>query len=510
MKSLKPHYPSRNVTQYLAISVLAFAALAFQTLGQSVQRGGIDWILVLDTSASMRGAGGTKDIFDRVKNTLKDFIRSAREDDSITIYTYDRDTKLHPTVHIADETDKRDLLVIIDDLQANGDRTHTGKAIHDALVRADELSKRPGASSRTTSIVLLTDGLEDVRGLSNPLPIPSNITLIPKEQPYIFFVSLGEREHEKQVEDFVNHPALGGKGEVIRDPGADGIEQVGDRIRKKLEAPPTPTEITLSIKPSSVDFGQIEPGENTGRQTVAISTNVATSAHLTLDDPLNSGISLIEPQESLDLKANESTTIKVRLATVPGLPDNTYTAHLILSPVGPPNDASVKIATAEVRVSVAHVPAWRKALKWLAIALIALVLVLIALSLIKGEPPWIWLPTIVKADKKLEGEIEIIKPRPAQVEDEFVSLLKRESERLTLSSLVPDGATADSDAELIAIRKNGQKCVQLRRTQGVVQVNHAEIASTELFDGDIIDLGETRLRFNWVGHERAVDSDENI
>ena len=90
-----------------------------------------------------------------------------------------------------------------------------------------------------------------------------------------------------------------------------------------------------------------------------------------------------------------------------------------------------------------------------------------------------------------------------------MSLLQRGTERLALSSLVPNGASDGSDAELVAVRKNKQKTIQLHRTLGSVHVNKVEVATTELFDGDLIELGSARLRFNWIGHERPSDGDES-
>jgi hypothetical protein len=196
----------------------------------------VDWIFVLDTSASMHGAGGTANIFGKVKDAISDFIRSAREGDTVTLYTFDRDTTLRGNVRISGEIDKKDLLKVVQDLSSEGDRTHTGKAIHDALERAIELRQRSDAADRTVSIVLFTDGQEDVRGLANPISIPSNIDLVPKAQPYIFFVSVGVQAHETQLESFIKNAALESRGEVIRDPGASGIAEVGERIRNLQSA----------------------------------------------------------------------------------------------------------------------------------------------------------------------------------------------------------------------------------------------------------------------------------
>lgn len=509
MKSPKRLDHPRNVVFHFALCAATLIAFMPSLLAQPTpQRGSVDWILVLDTSASMRGAGGTKDIFEKVKGTISDFIRSAREGDSITIYTFDRDTNSQPTVRIADDTDKRDLLKNVGSLQANGDRTHTGKAIHDALVRASELGKRADAAQRTVSIVLFTDGLEDVRGINGATSIPSNISLIPKEKPYIFFVSLGEKEHEQQLEDFVNNPALNGRGEVVRDPGAAGIEDVGDRIRKQIEVPPPPIEVKLQVEPAILDFGQIEPGEKTGREIIKVTSNVATHVRLTIAPP-DDRVRLLEATEPLELKANESTSVKVRLGTDAGIGEGAHAVRLILRPEGAAPNAVTVPATVEARLNIFRVPTWRKLLKWLAILLLILLIALVVLSFIKGETPFAMWSNWRKRNH-LEGHIELIRPRPSQPENEIIGLMQLEKERATLSSIVPEGATGDADAELVTVHKDGYKTVQLRRTQGSVRVNKTDVAAVELYDGDIIELGEARLRFNWLGHERPPDPDELI
>jgi hypothetical protein len=40
-------------------------------------KGNVDWILVIDTSASMVGEGGTKNIFAQVKQTVSDFVNKS-------------------------------------------------------------------------------------------------------------------------------------------------------------------------------------------------------------------------------------------------------------------------------------------------------------------------------------------------------------------------------------------------------------------------------------------------
>ena len=62
--------------------------------------------------------------------------------------------------------------------------------------------------------------------------------------------------------------------------------------------------------------------------------------------------------------------------------------------------------------------------------------------------------------------------------------------------------------EIHAFHSKGET-IQLRRTQGSALVNNVEVASTELFDGDVIELGAARFRFNWLGHARPSDLDDS-
>lgn len=505
---LNPQPPYRlplSLLRWLC-GALVLLALALPASAQTSARGSVDWLLVLDTSASMRGAGGTRDIFATVKNSVGEFIRNAREGDSITLFTFESDTRPRPTVRIADETDKRDLLRALDEIRAEGNRTHTGKALRDALERAAELGRRADAATRTISIVLFTDGIEDVRGISNPVSISSNIALLPEKRPFIFFISLGEREHEERLDEFARHPALEGRGEVVRDPGAQRIAELDERIRTRIAAP---IELEIAIEPASLDFGQLEPGETTARQTLNVRSNLATSARLSLDDPAASDVSLVEPAEAVELRAGEAVAVPVQLLVARSAPDGARTLRLTLTAQAPAAEAAPRSLPINARLEVAHVPLWRRALKWLAVILILLLLAIIALSLLKGEMPWtMWRNW--QERNRLEGELEVIRPAPPQPEDGFINLRNLRRDRATLAALVPGGATAEADAEMATRYKNGVKLISLSCTAGVVRVNQAEIVTADLYDGDLIELGDARLRFNWIGHERPTDADDNF
>jgi len=260
---------------------------------QTTPKGGIDWILVVDTSASMRGIGGTKNIFEPVKNSVNEFVNTARLGDTVTIYSFDQDVTLNANdVSITSNADRGKLKQIISSLQAEGMRTHTGKAVQKALEHSALLNKRADALGRTVSIVFLTDGLEDVRGIPNPISIPSNTKLLPDQQckPYIFFVSLGLKEHEKQLNDFASNPALCGKGQVLQDPGGVQLNKLAENIRPAIIKP------KLDVNLPTAKLQPVLPGTTTEPLNINGISNVNGKVSLQLEDPQQSGIRLIPPQ----------------------------------------------------------------------------------------------------------------------------------------------------------------------------------------------------------------------
>ncbi|MEH2336645.1 vWA domain-containing protein [Nostoc sp.] len=295
-----------------SIIVLALASI-YNLSGASAQttpKGGIDWILVVDTSASMRGVGGTKNIFEPVKNSITEFVNTARLGDTVTIYTFDKDVTLNADdIKITSNPDRGKLKQIISSLQAEGVRTHTGKAVQKALQHSALLNKRADALGRTVSIVFLTDGLEDVRGIPNPVLIPSNTQFLREQQckPYIFFVSLGLKEHEKQLNDFASNPALCGKGQVLRDPGGVQLNKLAQNIRPVLITP------KLDVNLPTANLQPVLPGTTTEPLNINSISNVNAKVSLQLEDPQQSGIRLIPPDRTINLVANQATVIPVRL-----------------------------------------------------------------------------------------------------------------------------------------------------------------------------------------------------
>jgi hypothetical protein len=501
---VRRRFTSFHGTVRLGLGALLFSAsLAAQQPAQAdPPRGGIDWLFVIDTSASMKGAGGAQNIFDEVKSAVGEFITNALKGDSVTIYNFDRDTQTRPTVRVFDDADRRDLMGTVKILQANGDRTHTGKAIADALRRAGELGTHEDAASRKVGIVLLTDGLEDVRGIPNPVAIPSSVALIPDNRPYMFFVSLGATKETAVEAAFRQNPRLSAF-QTLERPTKGSLLKLNEQIRPILEqaARRVPAQIHISVSPAVLDFGQTEPGRETSSRTIQIGSNHPVRVRLSSSGV--SDVTIVDPSEAIDVKADVPVDVAVRLAVAPGVPNGQRSLRISLEAIEPGADTVASATFAELQLMIHRQPPWQKGLRWIAILLLPLVLVVAAYSVIKGQGPWVLWRSWRERDH-LEGEIEIIRPRPSPLEEGRVSLSAMRCQRTSIGALISSGSLFDSDADLFTTLKNSTKRVRVQRTRGTVRVNGVEAAVADLYDGFLVEFGDAKVRFNWVGHEEPV------
>jgi uncharacterized protein YegL len=211
----------------LAVVVLVFAGFArAQTLGP------VDWIFLVDTSKSMRGVGeDAKNVFPDVKASLDTFIREASDGDSVAIFTFDSDARLHSSMRI-DQAARADLHNIVTGLKAEGNRTHLGAAIAKGLERAATLRANADAT-RTRAVVLFTDGREDIRGIKDPVHIDANVKRA--ADTFIYFVSMGA--HEPQLDAFAAETK---RTTVLKAPTAEAIRAVARQIRATIPPKPKP------------------------------------------------------------------------------------------------------------------------------------------------------------------------------------------------------------------------------------------------------------------------------
>ena len=210
---------------------LAVVLLFFAGFARAQQLGPVDWIFLVDTSKSMRGVGGTKNVFGDVKASIDTFIREANDGDTVAIFTFDRDVRLHSAM-LVNAGSRADLHEIVATLEAEGNRTHLGAAIAKGLERAASL--RNGADpTRSRAVILFTDGKEDVRDIENPITIGANVARV--ADTFVYFVSMGD--HEPKLDVFA---AATKRTRVLKAPTPEAISTVAGKIRPTIPPPPPP------------------------------------------------------------------------------------------------------------------------------------------------------------------------------------------------------------------------------------------------------------------------------
>ncbi|MCU1246864.1 MAG: hypothetical protein JWN02_2774 [Acidobacteria bacterium] len=484
----------------LAVAViLMFAVRTLLAQPHGTARGAVDWIFLLDTSKSMRGVGGSQNIFDDVKASIDTFVQQTSTGDSVTIYTFDRDVQFRGSTDIRGQLDRDDLLGIIRNLPANGERTHLGAAIAQGLERSESLLRR-GDATRARAIVLLTDGEEDVRGIRHPISIPSNVQRVRTSRPWIFFVSMGG-EHERQLDDFANAPVVRERTKVLRPRDPRAIREAMQQIRQAVQPPPPLEPAVLTVMPATIDCGTVAPGATSAERELTISSDKPVRAALRLEG--GSGVAM-EPQNDVPVGPGAAAHVKVKMTVADDL---TRGPEALVIKIGAASGetAAVTGTTVTAKLDVSAPSPFLRVAKWLGALAVLLLLLFLGLALRSGKTPGELVASIAERNT-LEGEIEIVQPRIAS-DAAFVGLPHMKARELALSAIVPIEALAGADARLFCRRKRGEKSVWIAANHGTLRVNDIEVPTSELYDADTIQIGEARLRFNRLGHQRpSTDS----
>lgn len=272
----------------------------------------VDWIFIVDTSASMSGVGrGSTNIFPSVKETLREFVSVLRDEDTLTIFVFDSNSRLEiPETQTKSGADRAGIIERIAPLTAEGKWTHTGDALSKALTH---VSSRSGPK-RTAAIILLTDGKEDVSGIKDPIRIPDAIKLIPDENvPYVFYVSLGTALDPELLKfvDQINQRAKG-HGRSIEIPGPGELREWTTQIgTTPIDEPSRP-----KIDPKSLDLGEVQPGGEGGPYSFDISSDTKTT--LTLEPmglPAECSIEGLPEKLEVDPRQAQRASFRVKLGS---------------------------------------------------------------------------------------------------------------------------------------------------------------------------------------------------
>lgn len=303
-----------------------------------VTLGPIDWIFVIDASASMSGVGaGAADIFPRVQETLRQFVPEIRDGDSLAVFVFDVTSRPILKMQIRGDSDRNAIGPLIDNLTARGARTHTGAALADSL---NEVNSRQD-KGRPAAIILLTDGHEDVKGIQNPIRIPDTIKLIRDEDvPYVLYVSLGT-EPDPQILEFlggVNEKARG-HAKASDDPGAENLSKTVEAWRKEIKTP-----IELKFEPQSLDLPRLRPGGQGGPYWIDISSNKAAKLRLTTVN-LPPGYSIEGLPETVDVSPEKIGRVQftVKVGEVASTGEQSYKIRIVPPRELDPNPREIQV-----------------------------------------------------------------------------------------------------------------------------------------------------------------------
>jgi len=442
--------------------VPAAVLLLIAVVARAQSRGAVDWVFLIDTSKSMRGIGG-KNIFPDVKASIASFVREASDGDSVTIFTFDSEVRLHASTEIRGVA-RDDLVSIVDALEANGNRTHLGLAIQKGLERAATV-QAGGDKTRVQSVVLFTDGKEDVRGIPHPVPISASLDRV--DGTYVFFVSMGKDEHEEQLDEFARHAK---NAMVLRAPTREGIAEVAQNIRNRLPKRDPPH---ITIRPSKLDLGDVRRGKS-----------VEADVTIDADRPAQVALQLVEAPPGVSM---ESQTVKTPA-----------TVHLRIDVADDAAPGSVRLTFKAGNAAAAGTLNITKPspLRWLAL-----------LPFLAAITWFAW--SRYRRNNRLEGELEILQPRVA-AEAAFVGLPRLGASEVALSTIVPRDALGGMDARLFVRRRGRQKEVWIAASAGSLRINDIETPTSALYDADTIAIGDAKLRFNRVGHERTATPEEEL
>lgn len=217
-----------SILKYIIIiaSIIALASPYKQLNTQIIKNDGIDIVLSLDTSGSMKGLGLNKQNIEEnrfavVKDIVKDFLPK-RVNDNIAIVVFGRSVMMATPLSFDKEAQKS----IIDYLEVGivGDKT----AMIDSLASAVNILKTSKAKSKV--VILLSDGEDN----ASNIPVDVVIKLLKKYSIKVYSVGIG---HSNKI--MLNHISkqTNGKSYIAysKDDLKDIYTQIDSLEKSKIE-----------------------------------------------------------------------------------------------------------------------------------------------------------------------------------------------------------------------------------------------------------------------------------
>ncbi len=173
-----------------SVGALLFAAPAAPAVTKPVA---YDYVVLIDTSKSMVGYRGTKDIFPKVKHAVNDFVGALDLGPSVVyLYSFDSGLKTRPPVRLVTASDKAEVKRTVDGLVANGMTTAIYTSLGKTLRTMGQVRRASPGKTHVQTILLFTDGRDNQSGASFD-QISRQFRLAKAENPYLslMYVTLG-------------------------------------------------------------------------------------------------------------------------------------------------------------------------------------------------------------------------------------------------------------------------------------------------------------------------------
>ncbi len=222
-------------------------------LAQSQATPVVDTIIVLDTTASMRGIGGSKNIWDQVRATVLALLEALPDGTRVAVVPFDQGPRLNrafPPLP-AGSTDlqpkpldaqvRAELQSYFDRLSADGQRTWIYEAVEYGLNRLRDWQTADPNTPHWPSLFLYTDGLDNGPHADTDM---GNIARLYQDAradlPFLYGF-------------------YGDVGEQLSQEARTKLAEAGIEVTSGL-----PTR-TANVQPATLDFGELAPGAEVTR-----------------------------------------------------------------------------------------------------------------------------------------------------------------------------------------------------------------------------------------------------
>ena len=229
------HPATRAKLTVLAAAILCSAAVLLLVAAHAASAAGkpaiSEYVVLIDTSKSMAGYNGAKNIFPDVKKAVNEFVGGLDPQSVVYVYTFDSGLTKRPGIQVLTKGDKARVQAIVNGLTADGMTTAIYNSLSGTLTEMQRVRRRNPGKTHLQNILLFTDGRDNQSGMSFN-EIARQFELARGENPnlYLTYVTLGTTADPRW-------------GTI------DGVE-----VKRN---PPKLVVYSIRVKPADLDFGSL-------------------------------------------------------------------------------------------------------------------------------------------------------------------------------------------------------------------------------------------------------------